>query len=766
MGFINEKEMDYHVYDILMKTYPEKKGFKIEAEKTRNKEIQKILNHSSKAQNGNAGKPEFIITNNKWPNFCIIVEDKNKTKNEKKSINEAIWYSINLSSNFNVLAIGITGMDDKTFSFQHAMFIKGKKGYIDLPKSSKPVNWNNILSKHKEATTGNLINQAELNSISRSINQSLRDNLALPELNRPILVSVILTCLTDEIFISTYTKFKDTNRLCNFIYSSFLRVLEEKGLDSRKIKAIAITASFAQSIKGRKNDNSKLLEIIDILRSKVINDFNIIEFDVVGHFYESFIKFSTNGGGDLGINLTPNHIAQLMYKLIDGKVDDIIFDPTMGTGTFLSVHWKNIYRKLAKNDQIKLKKLQHHSTVGIELDDNMYTLALMNMILHHDGFNNLYMGNCFDKNNLSLSQKSNPNKLLMNPPYGQKVNELKFTNNALKVVQKGGLAAVIFPLSVLRDSKENNLLKKQLLDNNSIIASIEMSNDIFETVNTHTCILVIRVGIPHDFSKKVWFSKFDDKYKTYNKAGRLPTSESELAIKNFVDNYFAKEETNYSFNKKISSHKDHFIFSSFLDKFTKPDDIHKEIFEMGKKILVNDLEKNNFNIEQVKTKINYIKHTDKKYRVFNIKDLFNISRGKRWRAMDRVFSIGDFPFITATNENNGIAETVDKKDVKIIFNKRSITLNVFGHAFIQNQAFSADDNVAILTPKKDLSYQEMVFYVAALKYLKVIHKYGYKLQNQKLINEINFNLPVNSEGKIDKSYIIKIVDRIISKNKK
>ena len=764
MAFINEKQIDYIVYNKLKDVFNEKDGFIIESEKSKNKKIQNILNNSSKAGSGNIGKPEFIITNPKWPEFCIVIEDKNKSKNESKAIDEAIWYGIKLSSEFNVFAIGITGHDDGKISFQNVMFIKNKKGYIDLPITNNPINWNVLLSKYNEEIKAKTINQAELNNISRKINQSLRDNLALPELKRPILVSLILTCLTDDIFISTYKKFNDTNTLSNFIYISFLRILEEKGLESKKVEIVSITAAFTKNIKGRKNDGSKLIEIIDLLRSKVINDFNVIEFDVVGHFYESFIKFSTNGGGDLGINLTPNHIAVLMYRLIDGSINDIIFDPTMGTGTFLSVHWKNIYKKLSNKDQIKLKKLKHDSTVGIELDDNMYTLSLMNMILHHDGFNNLYMGNCFDEKNLDKSKKNNPNKLLMNPPYGQQISELEFVNNALKVIQKGGLAATIFPLSVLRNSNESNSLKKELLENNTLIASIEMSSDIFETVNTHTCILIIRKGIPHDFDNNVWFAKFDDKYKTYNKAGRLPTSESNRAIEEFIKNFFSKDTTDYSFNKKISSFKDHFIYSNFLDKFTNPDEINNEIFEIGKSLLLNNMKINNYNLKKINFKIKKNQRIANEYKTFNINELFNVKKGKRWKAMDRIYSIGNFPFITATNENNGLAERVDERDVKIKFKAGSITLNVFGNAFIQEHEFSADDNVAILESKNELSWEEKIYYIASLKYLKEIHKYGYKLQNQKLLNEINFNLPIMNNGKIDVEYIKEIVNSIISRD--
>lgn len=761
MKFKNEKTFDYHVHELLKKKYKEEDGFIIEAESSTNQQIQKILNNSSKSGTGNIGKPEFIIWNPKWPEFCIVVEDKNKTKNHNNSINEAIWYGIKLSESFHVFAMGVTALDDGLPLFQTAMFIKNKKGYFDLQKTEKPISWNLLLNNFDKETSKSVINESELIKISKWINQSLRDNLALPELKRPIFVSIILICLTDDVFLSTYTWYLNTPELVNFIYSCFIRILQRNNLHHEKINIISNTSSFIKNIKGREDDPSTLMKIIDTLRHKVINDFNIIEFDVVGHFYESFIKFSTNGGGDLGINLTPNHIAKLMYSLVNGGFDDILLDPTMGTGTFLSVHWKNIYKKYKNSDEITLKNLQHSSTIGIELDDNMYTLSLMNMILHHDGFNNLFMGNCFDNSIRNSVKKLNPTKLLMNPPYGQKENELNFTIKALDLLQKGGTAAVIFPLSILRNSPESNLLKKQLFEKNTIIASIEMPKEIFQTVSTHTCILVLRAGVPHDYEKEVWFAKFDDKYKTYNKAGRLPTADSNPHIAEFINNYFSKNETDYSFLKRINSYEDHFIYSNFINKFTSPNEIYNEIFDIGIKFLLKNLAENNWNFEQNKLRLQKLNKIKKEYKTFNVNDLFIIKKGKRWKSSDRIYSIGDFPFVTATNGNNGVAELVNKNDVPIIFDKGCITINVFGKAFVQEDDFSADDNVTVLIPKKTMSKKEKIFYISALKYLRVIHNFGYKLQNVDTINKINFNLPIDENGNIDTFFIEKTVDDII-----
>lgn len=56
--------------------------------------------------------------------------------------------------------------------------------------------------------------------------------------------------------------------------------------------------------------------------------------DVLGRFYEVFIKYA-NWAQDLGIVLTARHITQFIAEVMNIGINDIVYDPTCGTGGFL-----------------------------------------------------------------------------------------------------------------------------------------------------------------------------------------------------------------------------------------------------------------------------------------------------------------------------------------------------------------------------------------------------------------------------------------------
>ena len=57
--------------------------------------------------------------------------------------------------------------------------------------------------------------------------------------------------------------------------------------------------------------------------------------DVLGQFYEVFLKYG-NGAKEIGIVLTPRHIARFGVEAIGVSSDDIVLDPACGTGGFWS----------------------------------------------------------------------------------------------------------------------------------------------------------------------------------------------------------------------------------------------------------------------------------------------------------------------------------------------------------------------------------------------------------------------------------------------
>ena len=86
--------------------------------------------------------------------------------------------------------------------------------------------------------------------------------------------------------------------------------------------------------KNHKNFRTAIVEVIGQLREMNVRSAINSGDDALGKFYETFLKYA-NGAKEMGIVLTPRHITKLAVEALDVGHEDIVFDPTCGTGGFL-----------------------------------------------------------------------------------------------------------------------------------------------------------------------------------------------------------------------------------------------------------------------------------------------------------------------------------------------------------------------------------------------------------------------------------------------
>ena len=272
-------------------------------------------------------------------------------------------------------------------------------------------------------------------------------------------------------------------------------------------------------------DTLKELQTLDIKNAMASGN------DILGKFYEKFLKYG-NGAKEIGIVLTPRHIAEFAVGILDIKYNDYILDPTCGTGGFLVSAFDYI-KRFSNEEQIN--KFKNYNLFGIEQDDEVVALALVNMIFRGDGRNNMSEGNCFQKNILKINkgqyetgkyskregrENKSPliTKVLMNPPFALKKGDEKeshFINYALSQMQDGGTLFAIVPISVMVESSGKNW-RKELLGHNSLLSVVTFPDDLFNpSASVGTIGVFIRKGVPHDLDKqKVYFARIThDGYK-------------------------------------------------------------------------------------------------------------------------------------------------------------------------------------------------------------------------------------------------------------
>ena len=291
--------------------------------------------------------------------------------------------------------------------------------------------------------------------------------------------------------------------------------------------------------------NSDALDILEELTWNIYQVIKIFEkehmYDLMGSFYNTFLNYTKDTNGqDLGIVLTPTHITDLMVEILHiysggiGK-DDVVLDPCCGSGGFLISFMNFQTNKYAKDNPALQDKIKSENLRGIELNKNMWVLAMANMLLRGDGKSNIKLANFFTANGFTKNNQNIARFGLMNPPYSQ-AKKNKAQNKVKKTTTKSinlsemsfierlcskvdGFVAVIVPKPALfkndesyRDPK-NNLYKK-----NTLKCVIGMPNDLFYGKGIHTCIAVFDTHKGQNKDDEVYFYDLKwDGFVTSNK---------------------------------------------------------------------------------------------------------------------------------------------------------------------------------------------------------------------------------------------------------
>lgn len=134
-----------------------------------------------------------------------------------------------------------------------------------------------------------------------------------------------------------------------------------------------------------------------------------------------------------------------------------------------------------------------------------------------------------------------------------------------------------------------------------------------------------------------------------------------------------------------------------------------------------------------------------KWKEFSFNELFEIGKAKGPTAKEAERNIGDYPYITATAENNGV-----KCYTSIIPQHKGncLTIGHLGDSFYQEKDFSGN-NVTYLYSKAGKMNQYIgLFLVSLMQFLPKKYNYGNVIGITKMKNE-KISLPVGSNGNPD-----------------
>jgi type I restriction-modification system DNA methylase subunit len=358
---------------------------------------------------------------------------------------------------------------------------------------------------------------------------------------RPIILSFLMICLFDGIKNDFKDNFMEwgVDTIISNIPLTIEKILRNEKIPEDKIKVLK--NQFEYAIKDDIDISSTDI-VRDILKELKINVIPLFKtntnYDIIGKFYEEFLRYAGVTNVKNGIVLTPRHVTELFTELIDIKLNDVIFDSCCGTGAFLIAGMNKIFKLIETSNISEKKKLKEKvketQLIGFEKNATMFALSISNMLFRGDGKSQIYHVDFFDEKADDILKNKNPTIGFINPPYGgsgkknSTKKEIQFLIKLLDCCSR--YAIIIAPLSTY--FKEDDLRNK-ILAKHTLKYVINMPNELFQpNASTHTAIAVFETNSPHNNKEVFFYNLEDDGFILSKQKGRTNILNKWNSIKN------------------------------------------------------------------------------------------------------------------------------------------------------------------------------------------------------------------------------------------
>ena len=320
------------------------------------------------------------------------------------------------------------------------------------------------------------------------------------------------------------------------ILSRVKSFLNKKNCSEQRIRKIiyVLTPVFEKTELWKPKNNESIIknvyktikqDIIPLLESN-------LHLDFMGKIFNSLNDWISIDNDELNdVVLTPRFVTKLMSQITRTDRNSFVWDICMGSSGFLISAMEIMIDDARKNiqDKIELEKkienIQEKQLLGIEKRDNIYILAVLNMILMGDGSAQIICGNSHQE--ISKYDKFRANVFLLNPPYSAEGKGLIFVDEALSRMSNGYGAVLVQENA---GSGQGDIYARNLLKKNTLLASIHMPPDLFRGKSSvQTSIYLFKVNRPHELDDVVTFIDMED--DGYSRQNRKKSTQ-EVNLKN------------------------------------------------------------------------------------------------------------------------------------------------------------------------------------------------------------------------------------------
>ena len=492
--------------------------------------------------------PEFIIKLNE--DLFWVIEAKPTHDNINLAYKEAVSYGklINKHSFIRAKIVsGVAGNDTDRYLVKSGFWDEKKGKYLPITHNDKEITnlinpdiAETLLLLNSPSLEDYEINEEMYINIAEEINQKFHEASIKKDTRSGIVASILLSLLGD-----TEPNYNASPKVFVDGINSRAKEMLEKNNKENFFKYIEI--HLPEKPDAQKKFKNAIVSAFFLLKKVNIKSAMRAGSDILGKFYEGFLKHG-NGAKDLGILLTPRHITEFSAEVLNVTYNDIIYDPTCGTGGFLVSAFYHVKKNSNERQLNNFKKL---GIFGIDQQPIISALAIVNMIFRGDGNNNIINDNCLARALAPKIKEGKPSarfiskekdqnhsegpitKVLMNPPFAlENEKESDFVDHALNQMQDGGLLFSILPVSIMikRSSKS---WRNKLLEKNSLLSVITFPSDLFYQAGStqNTLGIFVKKGIPHENKQNIlWIRAVNDGFsKKKGKRLRDPSVPDYLA---------------------------------------------------------------------------------------------------------------------------------------------------------------------------------------------------------------------------------------------
>ncbi len=465
------------------------------------------------------GLPEAIVVDQETMQPALVIEAKAASGDIDKAIHEVtnFYGRACIDAGYNPLAVAIAGTSEDGFVVR--VFKWNGTDWVPVTYEGEPIGW---IPNREEASRIRVASgspelrpsvpspevlAAKADEINRLLRESsIRDGL------RPAVVGACMLALW---------KAKDALRKApEYILKDINQACKEAFIAAGKA-SLAKSLYVDEANKALQTRARRIIAILELLSVPVLT----AEHDYLGQLYETFFRYA--GGNTIGQHFTPRHIATFCAELLEVTKDDIVLDPTCGTGGFLIAAMDRMAREghLSRSDTVKLVP---ERLFGFDSEPVTAALCVANMILRGDGSSSVHGGDALTSPSYPLGKAT---AVLMNPPFPHKKTDTpveRFIERGLAGLSQGGRLTAIIPSSMLV-KKPMGKWRRSLLAKNTLEAVVTLPNELFQPyAAATTAIIYVRKGMPHSKNKSVFFAHIERDGLRLKKGVRVPTGINEL----------------------------------------------------------------------------------------------------------------------------------------------------------------------------------------------------------------------------------------------